>query len=178
MRSLTLYRSTLICLLWVVATLPALAEQRLHGRPAQILGGNELLLIAEDGGHHRIRLMGTGIPQPQQRWGAAAGRHLRMLVMGKPVQFLYPPQHATGWLAGRLLHGGVDINRRLLAAGLVRFDPAPALSPQIADDYRSAERAARQKGLGIWRGNSEVPPAARQRLPGVRQHSERQSTVR
>ena len=162
MRSLTVYRFTLICLLWVAAALPALAEQRLYGRPAQIINGNELLLIADDDSRYRVRLLGIAFPQPQRRWRAAAGRHLRMLIMGQRVQLRYPPQRMTGKLAGRLLHGGTDVNRRLLAAGLARFQPEQGLSPQVADDYRQAERAAQKAGLGIWRNGA---PSGLRRLP-------------
>ena len=170
MRRLILFFAVTICTAAVAA-----ADQRMQGRPAQIISGNELLLITRDGSHHRILLLGVGIPQPRQKWSAAAGRHLRMLVMGKPVEFRYPPQRSSGRLAGRLLHAGRDINRRLLAAGLARFDPAPALSAEIADDYRAAEREARQRGAGIWRDNSAPPPRGVQGPSDMRQHSERRS---
>jgi len=56
--------------------------------------------------------------------------------------------------------GDVDINRALVEAGM-----AVAL-PQETTDYVGAEAAAKEKGIGIWRGPFMAPADYREMLAG------------
>ena len=154
----------MLCCLLLVSLQTAAAVESLTGRPARIVSGNELVLLGSDGVLHRIVLSGIDTQPPNQPWGAAAIRHLRSLVMGRSVTFLYRSTEHTERIRGQLRHGGADINIRLLAAGLARLDPS-GLSRADTERYAAAERQARAAGLGIWstagrepRFQSRTPP--------------------
>ena len=138
--------------------------QGVSGRPVKVLSGDRLLLMADDNTTYRIALAGIAAPPPEDRWGAAAQRHLGMLVLGRVVRVEFVGHAAQSEeLPGKVLLGGADINLRMIQASLARHLPTgQAKTDRIA--YAEAEQRARKAQQGIWRPK---PPTDRsRRIPG------------
>ncbi|MCP5416837.1 MAG: thermonuclease family protein [Chromatiaceae bacterium] len=155
----------LFCCLLLVSVETAAALEQMTGHPTQVFSGNELLLLTSAGTVHRVKLDGISVEPPGQQWGDAARRHLQTLVMGRPVTLVFQRERGSTALHGQLQHGGADINRRLLSAGLARFDPT-GLPPAERESYAEAERRARSAGLGIWGNNGNQPRSRARMVPG------------
>lgn len=155
----------ILCSLLLITFQSAVADALLNGRPAQIISGDELILMTDSGTMQRIKLIGITTQAPNLPWGAAARRHLQSLVMGRSVTFFYRSKDQMGRALGQLRHGGADINIRQLSAGLGRFDPT-GLAPIEAEEYAAAEQGAHKAGFGIWGSTEgETRPQARS-VPG------------
>ncbi len=154
----------LICLL-LIFSLPGDGTESLSGRPLRVLSGDRLVLLGNDGSQYRIRLKGISADPPNEYWGAAAKRYLTTLVMGRFLTVQYQSQGSDGDLLAKLLHGGADMNRRLIQAGLARHNPAGQTSVERIS-YAAAEQEARRSRQGVWsRANSEVEKRGRS-MPG------------
>lgn len=155
----------MLCCLLLVALQTAAAGGSVTGRPAQIISGDELVLLESGGGIHRVRLSGIKAHPPNQPWGAAARRHLQALVLGRSVTLYYRSTEQTPEVRGQLKHGGADINIRMLSAGLAWLDPA-GLSPAEVEEYAAAEQRAQAAGLGIWSDVGREAQPRSIRVPG------------
>ncbi len=143
----------------------AFEQEAMSGRPTQVLSGERLILLGDDGKSYRVRLSGIITPPPNQGWGAAARRHLSALVMGRSITVYYRPARPGEEIRGHLFHGGSDVNIRLLQAGLARFDPSD-LPEETAGAYAEAEHMARQSGAGIWRATPGAGIPGYRTIPG------------
>jgi len=155
----------ILCGLLLTTFQSAAANGILSGRPAQIVSGNELILMANNGTVQRIKLIGIDTEPPNLPWGATARRHLQSLVMGRSVTIFFGSKDQTGRVFGVLRHGGANINMRLISAGLARFNPT-GLSPTDAEAYAAAEQEARRAGLGIWGSEKGGLRSQSRRVPG------------
>ncbi|MEN8179041.1 MAG: thermonuclease family protein [Pseudomonadota bacterium] len=77
-------------------------------------------------------------------------RHLHMLLAGKFITVIYRTLTPRGNILGQVLHGGVDINLRMIEAGMARVYPEGRLSPGVLLQYHNAERSAQARKLGLW----------------------------
>jgi endonuclease YncB( thermonuclease family) len=96
-------------------------------------------------------MAGVSPPPVGTRLAQDATKQLHMLLAGKSVEVDFNTLTASADILGRVLHGGRDINLRMLEAGLLRFAPAGSLAPEIQDQYRQAEYRAQRLGLGMWK---------------------------
>jgi micrococcal nuclease len=96
--------------------------------------------------------------------GVADNENAR-LIEGKTVRLAYEPAGARADRYGRTLAylylepGGTFVNREIIAKG---FGHAYTAYPfAFMEDFRQAERTAREKGLGLWGPDpAEVKPSA------------------
>jgi micrococcal nuclease len=108
----------------------------------------------------KVRLIGVDAPEsvdarkPVERFAHESAAFLRGLVEGKSVRLAYEPAGAKVDRYGRTLAylylepGGLFVNREIVAK---RFGHAYTAYPfQYMDDFRQAERVAREKRLGLW----------------------------
>jgi micrococcal nuclease len=109
----------------------------------------------------KVRLIGVDAPEsvdprkPVERFARESAAFLRRLVEGKRVRLVGEPAGARIDRYGRTLAylylepGGLFVNRELVARG---YAFAYVQYPfQFMDDFRAAERSAREQGLGLWR---------------------------
>jgi endonuclease YncB( thermonuclease family) len=141
-------RSGLICLLLFCHPLEGLSEF-LSGQPLRVLSGDRLLLLGDSGSRYLIRLQGVSTAPPDQYWGAAAKRYLSTLTMGRFLTVRYEEVDPDGYLRAKLLHGGADVNLRLVQSGLARHKPA-GQTPVDRKSYAEAEQQARRSQQGLW----------------------------
>jgi micrococcal nuclease len=125
----------------------------------RVIDGDTVVVLL-DGKPTTVRLVGVDTPEsvdprkPVQRFGHEAAEFLRGLIDGKTVRLAYEPAGARVDKYGRLLAylyrepDGLFINREIVAQG---FGFAYVKYPFAhMDDFRAAERAARENGLGLW----------------------------
>jgi endonuclease YncB( thermonuclease family) len=146
-------------------SLPLSGEETLSGRPLKVLGGDRLVLLGQDGNQYRIRLSGISTRPTDQFWGAAAKRYLSTLVMGRFLIVQYRRPDPDGYVPALLLHGGADLNIRLIQAGLATHDPAGQTQAERIS-YAAAQQKASQSGQGFWgQGNGTGAKRGRS-MPG------------
>lgn len=137
----------LICLIFG----PKVQGASLSGQVLKIEGGDRLVLTSEAGRYRRVIL--SGITTPPQGTAAArdAKKQLHMLLAGKFVTVVFSKLTPAAEILGQVLHGGRDINLRMLETGLVRFEPEVGMGPETRRSYQDAQDRAQRSGLGIWR---------------------------
>jgi micrococcal nuclease len=128
----------------------------------------DTVVVRLDDREVKVRLIGIDAPEsvdprrPVQRFGHESADFLRSLVEGKRVRLTYEPAGARIDRYGRTLAylylepGGMFVNRELVAKGYafayVQYPFA------FMDDFKAAERSAREKRLGLW--GPDPPPSA------------------
>ena len=76
-----------------------------------------------------------------------------MLLAGKFITVVYNSLTPKGVILGRVLHGGVDINQRMIEAGQALAHHHAGLDQYILDRYVKAQALSKQLGLGMWGKN-------------------------
>jgi micrococcal nuclease len=120
----------------------------------------DTVVVRLDGRSVKVRLVGVDAPEsvdprkPIERFARESAAFLRGLVEGKTVRLAYEPAGARIDRYGRTLAylyvepGGLFVNREIIAKG---FGHAYTTYPFAhMEDFRAAERSAREKGLGLW----------------------------
>jgi endonuclease YncB( thermonuclease family) len=157
----------LVLILLFALPCPAADPVQSTAKVLRVIDGDTVVVLL-DGKQTTVRLIGVDTPEsvdprkPVQRFGHEAAEFLRGLVEGKPVRLSYEPAGARLDRYGRTLaylrlEDGTFINRELVARGyafaLTKYPFA------YMDDFRAAERAAREKALGLW-GPDPAPEKA------------------
>jgi micrococcal nuclease len=127
----------------------------------------DTVVVRLDGQSVKVRLIGVDAPEsvdprkPVERFARESAAFLRQLVEGKAVRLAYEPAGARIDPFRRTLAylyrepDGLFINREIVAKG---FGHAYTKYPfQYLEDFRAAEREAREKGLGLW--GPDPPPS-------------------
>src|SRR5262249_5407393 len=125
--------------------------------PIDAIVDGDTVVVRLDGQWVKIRLIGVDAPEsvdprkPVERFARESAAFLRRLVEGKPVRPAYEPAGARIDRYGRTLAylylepGGLFVNREIVARGYGHAYTAYPFS--YLDDFRQAERPAREKGL-------------------------------
>ncbi len=145
--------SLLVVLLMVRALLAAPVPHTLTGRVTKVMDGDTIEVLSGRSTFH-VRLEGIDAPERGQPFATSARKFLSMVLFGQTVNVRVSDKDRYGRFVGRVLAGGADVNRLLVARGLAwhykQFSQDPGLS--------QAERLARQKKEGLWSENNPVPP--------------------
>jgi micrococcal nuclease len=120
----------------------------------------DTVVLALDGRPVHVRLIGVDTPEtvhprkPVERFGREAAAFLRALIEGKDVRVTYEDGPSRLDRYGRTLAylhlepGGLFVNREIIARG---YGFAYTKYPfRHMDDFRAAERAAREAPRGLW----------------------------
>jgi micrococcal nuclease len=120
----------------------------------------DTVAVACDGRTLTVRLIGVDTPEtvhprkPVERFGREASAFVKTLVHGKSVRIEYEPGPSRLDKYGRTLAylyvepGGVFVNREIIARG---YGHAYTRYPfTFMDDFRAAERDARERQVGLW----------------------------
>jgi micrococcal nuclease len=139
-------------------------------RVLRIVDGDTVVLDC-DGRPVTVRLIGVDTPEtvhprkPVERFGREASAFLKALIGGKPVRIAYEPGPSHTDKYGRTLAylylepGSRCVNREIIARG---YGHAYTRYPfALMDDFRAAERDARENNLGLWAAEpTPAEPAA------------------
>jgi micrococcal nuclease len=150
-----------------LAQLPASLPDGAAVKVERVVDG-DTVVIRLDGRSVKVRLIGVDTPEtvdprrPVQRFGHEASDFLRRLVEGRTVRVEHEPAGVRQDRYGReLLYlfrepDGLFVNREIVARG---YGHALTKYPfRFADDFRAAERQAREQQLGLW-GPNPAPTA-------------------
>jgi len=122
----------------------------LSGQVLSVQSGNRISLSLNSGAHKNVQLLGLKNPQSDAGLERASRRHLHMLIAGRFVSVVYRTLTPKGVILGQVLHGGADINLRMLEAGMARLNPDKKLPQKDLLKYHEAQRRAQIRQLGIW----------------------------
>jgi endonuclease YncB( thermonuclease family) len=142
-------KTALLLLCLVVA--PQLQGASLSGQVLKIESGDALVVISEAGRQRRVILSGIAAPPQGTPSARDAKKQLHMLLAGKFVTVVFNALTPAADILGQVLHGGMDINLRMLEFGLVRVQPEAVLGDETRRRYQDAQGRAQRSGLGIWR---------------------------
>ena len=135
-------------------------------RVERVADGDTLVLA----GGQRVRLIGVNSPEvgfkerPPERWAAQARAFTRSQVEGRAVTLEFDRERRDQYdrLLAYVYRDGWFLNEELLRAGmaktLLRFPYSPAMKRR----FQTAERSAREAGVGIW-STPEAPGGAHRR---------------
>lgn len=161
----------------VSVTLAILLGSALAAEPetfrAKVVGvsdGDTLTVLDAAKVQTKIRLHGIDAPESKQDFGARAKEALSSKVFGREVRLVKRDVDRYGRTVADVYVGDRHINRELVAEGFawhyVRYAPKDT-------ELDSAEKAAREKKLGLWSHAAPVAPwdfrkpAAQPEIPGM-----------
>lgn len=117
----------------------------------------DTISILFDSKSEKVRLIGIDAPELNQRpWGLRAKNHLKELIMSSQwiiiLEFDIEKRDKYGrFLCYGWTSDGKMINVQMLKDGYAMLFTFPP-NIRYVDEFRKAQKEARQKGLGIWSG--------------------------
>ncbi|MDR0881887.1 MAG: thermonuclease family protein [Candidatus Adiutrix sp.] len=128
------------------------------GRVEQVHDGDTITVVTGgDGRSLKVRLYGLDAPEMSQNHGREARDFLRNLIQDREVQVEKQALDQYGRVVGLVRDSGLSLNLTMVASGQAWVYEQYCKRP-ICKEMQSAEKAARQKKLGLWQ-------AARPREP-------------
>lgn len=161
-------RALAVC---VAALVCALAASAARGQPVRVLRAvdGDTLEVVIDGRKEKVRLIGVDTPEsvdprrPVGFFGKEAAAFTRRLVAGRRVLLEADPDAFDRDRYGRLLRyvhlpDGTLVNAEIIKQG---YGHAYVKYPfSKMEEFRSYERRAREKGLGLWSSRARPAVAA------------------
>lgn len=124
------------------------------GRVVRVLDGDSII-VKVNRESLEVRVYGIDCPEYDQPYGDPARKMTQRLTRGRAVRLHPRAVDRYGRLVARVELPKGDLSLMLLEAGLAwwyqRFAPE-------RDDYRAAEKRARQARRGLWSQANPVPP--------------------
>lgn len=161
-----------------LASLGLAWADELQGRVVKVADGDTITVLDGQRQQHVIRLAGIDAPEKSQPFGQKSKAHLSQAVFGQTVTVTFDKRDRYGRIVGQVRVLGEDANLRQLQAGWA-WHYKQYQSEQTPDQrsvYDAAERAAREKLLGLWQGQGPASPEPpwdyRARLKSERQSAQ------
>ncbi len=136
------------------------AAETLHGRVVSVADGDTVTVLDSSKAQYRIRLSGIDAPERGQPFGTRARENLAKWAFRRDVIVEWRKKDRYGRLVGVVLVDGHDVNLEQVRAGLAWWyrDYAKEQTAAERDVYELAEKAARERKLGLWVDPKPVPP--------------------
>jgi endonuclease YncB( thermonuclease family) len=135
-------------------------EHAIQGKAVAIADGETLTLLTEGNKQIKVRLAGIDAPESRQAFGRKAKQNLSDLIFGKTVRVAGSKTDRYGRLITKILLEDEDINLRQVTDGFAwhfkRYEREQTVKDRKA--YATAEREAREAGLGLWSDKNPVAP--------------------
>jgi endonuclease YncB( thermonuclease family) len=138
----------LITSIWSFAT-----TAQIQGKVVSIADGDTFTMLV-DNEQVKVRLHGIDCPEKGQDFGKVAKEFLADYVFGKVVSVKYMDTDRYGRTIGMVVVGGVNLNEKLLEAGLAWHYKTYDKNP----DWAKLEEQARRAKKGLWVQPNAVPP--------------------
>jgi endonuclease YncB( thermonuclease family) len=145
-----LARVLLPALLFAVCWANAFGQRRSAGTVTELIDG-KTVTVSWPAGKTRVELQYIDVPEASQPLYETVREHLKLLVVGKTVEFRlrrFEGSRATG----EILSNGVDISEQMLRDGAAWHLPRERSGQDAAGFgvYAAAEALAKQEKRGIW----------------------------
>ncbi len=172
-------RRPLLSIAWLALGIFSHAwADELRGRVVKVTDGDTVTVLDAQRQQHVIRLSGIDAPEKNQPYGQKSKAHLSQTVFQQTVTVAFDKRDRYGRIVGKVLVGEKDINLQQVQAGWAwhykQYQREQA--PEDRSTYDTAERAAREKRLGLWQGQGltspEPPWDYRARLKSERQSAQ------
>ena len=156
----------LVIFLIATALAPMTRAEQLAGIVIGVTDGDTVTLLDEDHQQHKIRLAGIDAPEKKQPYGQQAKASLSRMAFGHSVTIDWKKRDKYGRIIGKIMLGNQDINLKQVRFGLAWWyrQYANEQSPEDGIAYETAETAAKQEHLGLWRDESPISPSSWRRL--------------
>jgi micrococcal nuclease len=141
----------LIRLLLVI--LPLTGWTQLSGKVVSVADGDTFTMLVNNG-QIRIRLHGIDCPEKGQDFSNVAKEFLSEYVFDKVVTVRIMDTDRYGRTIGMVTINGVNVNEKLLEAGLAWHYKTYDKNPEWA----RMEQEARTKRKGLWVQSNAIPP--------------------
>ena len=152
---------------------PALADT-LQGKVVKVADGDTVTIVDDSGKKHRIRLTGIDAPEKDQPYGDASTQSLMELVSSKVVTIEYDKRDRYKRIVGKVLVDPpgevfcmaldcvkkIDAGLEQIKAGLAWHYKYYQMEQSEEDrrHYSEAELEARNKQIGLWKGEEPMAP--------------------
>jgi endonuclease YncB( thermonuclease family) len=124
----------------------------------KITDGDIVHVLDQSTTKYKIRLSGIDAPEKKQSFGKQSKQNLSGLIAGKNVEVEYKKRDRYGWVIGKLIHQGQDINLLQIKQGYAwHYKYQRGLSSLDRTLYSSAEIVAREQTIGLW-SVPAIPP--------------------
>ena len=128
----------------------AVPEEVLRGEVIEVYDGDTITLLAQDK-KYRVRFFGIDAPEAAQTYGTASRDALREKILGREVEVIVVSVDRYGRSVGKVMLGSRYINLEMVTEGNAWYYADYATGEY---DLRNAEKEARSRKLGLWRGDS------------------------
>lgn len=136
------------------ATLAPADTLTVTGRVTYVDDGDSFEMLTSQGGKVEIRLFGIDAPEGGQPHGRQAREALRRLILRSEVELVVVETDRYERLVGNLYCHGAWVNKAMVSQGWAWQYKHYSEDAAIA----AAEREARRRKLGLWRGSNPIPP--------------------
>lgn len=127
----------------------------LTGRVVRVADGDTISVLDVNNQQHNIRFYGIDTPEYNQPYGRSASAALTKLLADETVHIVVKDVDRLGRTVGVVYRGGTNINLEMIRNGHAWWYRRYA---QANRELKSAEHTAKLNKLGLWSGESPVPP--------------------
>ncbi|MCA2552733.1 MAG: thermonuclease family protein [Microcystis sp. M04BS1] len=107
-----------------------------------------------------LRLACIDAPEPNQPFGQEATDYLASLTLGKELEIVNRGDGGFNRTASIIYVNNINIQERLLSAGLAWYYPQYASKCGDFMGLKQAEQSARDRGAGLWKSANPIAPWA------------------
>ena len=163
----------IIYIISLILCSPVLADT-LQGKVVKIADGDTVTIVDDSGKKHRIRLAGIDAPEKNQPYGDISTQGLNILVSGRIVTIEYEKRDRYKRIIGKVLVDPpgevfcmaldcvkkIDVGLEQITAGLAWHYKRYQMEQSEEDRrlYSEAELEARNKQIGLWKGEEPMAP--------------------
>lgn len=155
-------RANLVFIFFIVLALPD-AGLCWMGKVVGVVRPDEIKVMTESGKVENVRLYGIDSPEEPQDFGKVAHLYTSRRVLGRSVEVKPLFRDHFDRVIAWVFVDGENLSKELLKNGLTwwykKYLP-------FEKELERLEQEARKAGIGLWSGNSPVPPWEYQPVPG------------
>ena len=145
--------------------------------------GDTIKVLDATNTQHKIRMQGIDAPEKAQAYGQKSKQSLSQMVQNKQVTVEYQKKDKYGRTLGKVILNGTDVCLEQIKLGMAWHykQYQNEQTPDQRSVYDAAERAAREKRLGLWQGQGPASPEPpwdyRARLKSERKSAQNHATL-
>lgn len=150
----------LILLITLLYGTPAAADYlNCPCKVVKVTDGDTVHVVDQSAKKHKVRLAGIDAPEEKQPFSKQSRQNLSRLIAGQNIEVEYSNRDRYGWVIGKLIYQGQDINLLQIKHGYAWHYKQHQRDQSSLDRslYSSAEIVAREQTIGLW-SVPAIPP--------------------